>query len=186
MVHDADPVRHQERLLLVVRHVHERRPEPALDRFQLKLHLFAQLHVERRQRLVEQQHGRPVHERPRQGDALLLPARQLPRAPALEPVHAHHAQHLVHALAELGLADLAQAKSVGDVPEHGHVREQLVVLEDHVHVAPVRWLVGHVLAAEQDPAASGSSKPASMRSDVVLPQPDGPSSEKNSPSRIPG
>ena len=27
----------------------------------------------------------------------------------------------------------------------------------------------------------GVSKPASMRSSVVLPQPDGPSSEKNSP-----
>src|SRR5512147_3288133 len=30
----------------------------------------------------------------------------------------------------------------------------------------------------------GISKPASMRSKVVLPQPDGPSSAKNSPSRI--
>src|SRR5687767_6818247 len=30
----------------------------------------------------------------------------------------------------------------------------------------------------------GSSKPASMRSNVVLPQPDGPSSEKNSPRRM--
>ncbi len=32
--------------------------------------------------------------------------------------------------------------------------------------------------------AVGSSKPAMQRSSVVLPQPDGPSSEKNSPSRI--
>ena len=31
--------------------------------------------------------------------------------------------------------------------------------------------------------ASGSSKPAIIRSEVVLPQPDGPSSEKNSPAR---
>src|SRR5882757_20601 len=31
---------------------------------------------------------------------------------------------------------------------------------------------------------SGSSKPAIMRSDVVLPQPDGPSSEKNSPAAM--
>jgi len=30
----------------------------------------------------------------------------------------------------------------------------------------------------------GLSKPAIMRSSVVLPQPDGPSSEKNSPSRM--
>src|SRR5215218_5705967 len=32
--------------------------------------------------------------------------------------------------------------------------------------------------------SSGVSKPASMRRSVVLPQPDGPSSAKNSPSRI--
>ncbi len=32
--------------------------------------------------------------------------------------------------------------------------------------------------------ASGCSKPAIIRSDVVLPQPDGPSIEKNSPPRI--
>ncbi len=32
--------------------------------------------------------------------------------------------------------------------------------------------------------AVGSSKPASMRSSVVLPQPEGPSSEKNSPRRM--
>src|SRR4051794_18803793 len=31
---------------------------------------------------------------------------------------------------------------------------------------------------------SGVSKPASMRSSVVLPQPDGPSSAKNSPARM--
>ena len=32
--------------------------------------------------------------------------------------------------------------------------------------------------------ASGSSKPPIIRSSVVLPQPEGPSSEKNSPRRI--
>ena len=35
-----------------------------------------------------------------------------------------------------------------------------------------------------DRPASGCSKPARMRSSVVLPQPDGPSSAKNSFSRI--
>ena len=32
--------------------------------------------------------------------------------------------------------------------------------------------------------SSGVSKPASMRNKVLLPQPDGPSSAKNSPARI--
>ena len=43
---------------------------------------------------------------------------------------------------------------------------------------------GHVLAVEQDPARrSAARSPAIIRSVVVLPEPDGPSIEKNSPSR---
>ena len=52
-VHHGDPIRHGERLFLVVRHVHERCPELELDPFQLQLHLLSQLHVERPQGLVE-------------------------------------------------------------------------------------------------------------------------------------
>ena len=44
--------------------------------------------------------------------------------------------------------------------------------------------VGDVDPAELDPPAVGSSKPPIIRRVVVLPQPDGPSSEKNSPGRI--
>ena len=46
---------------------------------QLELHLLAELQVERAERLVEQQHARPVDERARQRDPLLLTARELPR-----------------------------------------------------------------------------------------------------------
>ena len=35
-----------------------------------------------------------------------------------------------------------------------------------------------------DPSLVGSSKPPIIRSSVVLPQPDGPSREKNSPRRL--
>ena len=75
-VHDGDPVGHRERLLLVVRHVDEGRAELGLDPLQLELHLLAQLHVERAQRLVEQQGRGLVDERPRQRDALLLASRK--------------------------------------------------------------------------------------------------------------
>ena len=49
---------------------------------ELELHLLAQLEVEGAQRLVEEQHGGLVDERPGEGDPLLLAARQLP-GPAL-------------------------------------------------------------------------------------------------------
>ena len=41
---------------------------------------------------------------------------------------------------------------------------------------------GDILAVEQDRPEVGSSSPAIMRSVVVLPQPEGPSMTKNSPS----
>ena len=73
-VHDRDAVGHRERLLLVVRDVEERDPDLALDRLELHLHLLAQLEVERAERLVEQQHRGPVHERARERHALALAA----------------------------------------------------------------------------------------------------------------
>ena len=72
--HHGDAVGHGERLFLVVRDVQEGDAHLALDALQLDLHLLAQLEVERAQRLVEQQHRRPVHQRPRQRHALLLAA----------------------------------------------------------------------------------------------------------------
>ena len=55
------------------------------------------------------------------------------------------------------------------------------MLKDGVDVAPVGRDPRDVLAVEQDAAAVGCSNPAIIRSVVVLPQPEGPSSEKNSP-----
>ena len=54
-------------------------------------------------------------------------------------------------------------------------------------MAMSRWLAGRWLTSSPSMSISpevGSSSPAIMRSVVVLPQPDGPSSMKNSPSPI--
>ena len=84
----------------------------------------------------------------------------------------------------LGLRDLADHQAVRDVVADGHVREQRVVLEDRVHVAIERRDRRDVRAVEQDPAGGRQSRsPAIIRRVVVLPEPDGPSIEKNSPSR---
>ena len=52
--------------------------ELALQGFQLKLHLLAQLEVQRPQRFVQQQDARLVDEGPGDGDALALAAGELP------------------------------------------------------------------------------------------------------------
>ena len=56
-VHDGDPVGDRERLLLVVGDVDRRDPELELDPADLLAQLHAHLRVERRERLVEQQHA---------------------------------------------------------------------------------------------------------------------------------
>ena len=70
----GDAVRHDHGFFLVVRHKHERDADFALQGLQLHLHLAAQVGVQRRERFVEQQQLRPVHQRAGQSDALLLAA----------------------------------------------------------------------------------------------------------------
>ena len=79
LVHHRDPVRQRERLGLVVRHVDERDADLLLQVDELELHVLAQLRVERRERLVEQQHRRMRDQRARDRDALLLAAGELVR-----------------------------------------------------------------------------------------------------------
>ena len=78
-----DLVGHRHRLDLVVRDVDHRRPQALVQRGDLRAHLHAQLGVEVRQRLVEQEDRRLAHDRAADRHALPLAAREL-RRPALE------------------------------------------------------------------------------------------------------
>ena len=147
---DRDPVAHRERLLLVVGDEHERDAEVALHLLELDLHLAAQLEVERAERLVEQQHPRPVHQRPGERDPLALAAGELVRAAVPEARQPHRLERLQGAGAGLGPRHLLDPQAVGHVLQHAHVREQCVVLEDRVDVAGERRQVRDVVAAQQD------------------------------------
>ena len=84
VVHDDDPVGHGHRFDLVVRHVDAGRSQPAMQLANLAAHLDAQLRVEIRQRLVEQEDLRISNDRPAHRDALPLAARELSRPPVEE------------------------------------------------------------------------------------------------------
>jgi hypothetical protein len=138
-----------------VRDVHEGDAEIALERLQEELHLLAQLQVERPERLVEEEHARVVDERAREGDALLLPARELPRLAPTEPAELHELEHPLDPRPEILALDPAAAEAEGDVLRDREVREERVALEDRVHVAPVRRQPGDVAVAEVDRAGGG-------------------------------
>jgi hypothetical protein len=91
---------------------------------------------------------------------------------------------LVDARLDLVLGHLADLQAVGHVVEHAHVRVQRVVLEHHGDVALGRLqLVDHRPPMEISPPLTSSS-PATMRSSVDLPQPEGPTMTMNSRSAI--
>ena len=92
-VHDRDHVRQGERLGLIVGDVDGGEPELALNALEFEAHALAQLGVEVRKRLVEQEELRLHDERPRQGEALLLAARELGRGAVREIIERNRAQH---------------------------------------------------------------------------------------------
>src|SRR5680860_878779 len=81
VLHDADPIRHGEGFLLVVCHVDERDTDLSLDVLEFDLHGLTQLQVECAERLVEEEHLRPVDEGAGECDALLLATGELVRFP---------------------------------------------------------------------------------------------------------
>ncbi len=102
-VHHRDAVGDRERLLLVVRDVDRRDPELELDPPDLLAQLHAHLRVERRERLVEEQHARLDRERARERDALLHAAGELVRVALARVAEPDELEQLVDPLPPVGL-----------------------------------------------------------------------------------
>ena len=154
-VHHGDPVRQRERLGLVVRHVDERDADLLLQVDELDLHLLAQLGIERRQRLVEQQHRRMRDERPRDGHALLLAAGQLVRIALAETREPNVGERFGDFRADLPARRLRHLERKRDVALDGHVRKERVALEHRAHRPVFGRPVGEILPVEQDAASIG-------------------------------
>ena len=135
VAHHDDAVRHRECLFEIVGDVDRGHAEPVLQLAQFDAHVGAQLGVEVRERLVEQQDLRLEHEGARQRDALLLPAGELRGSALRERAHLHHAERVRDLLGDLLLALAPDAQAVRDVLEHRHVRPDRVGLEHHREAA---------------------------------------------------
>ena len=94
-----------------------------------------------------------------------------------------HCQRL-HApcLRASSFADAFDHQPIGHVLADRHMRKQRIVLEHRIDVALVRRHALCRFAENFDMSGSGCSNPAISRRHVVLPEPDGPSIAKNSPS----
>ena len=74
-----------------------------MEALDLAAHLVAQLGVEIRQRLVEQEDARIAHDGAADRDALALAARELARIAVEQRANAQHRRRALHALFDLGL-----------------------------------------------------------------------------------
>jgi hypothetical protein len=152
----------------------ESHAELALDQLELELHLPAQLEVERSERLVEQQHPRPVHERAGESDPLLLAARELARLAGFEAGEIDELEDLPHAPTDVVPTDPRAAHAEGDVLEDREVWKERVALEDRVHIALVGRKPEHALAAEKNRSFGGLLEAADHSQRRRLPAAGGP------------
>src|SRR5439155_13234374 len=121
--------------------------------------LLAQLHahfrVERRERLVEEQHTWLDRERAGESHALLHAARELMRVAVGRRSEPDELEQLADAPATVLLLPSTDLQPELDILARRHVWEQRVRLEDHPHVALVGRDVRHVLAVDDDTALVG-------------------------------
>ena len=182
LVEHDDPVGEGERLSLVVRDVDEGRSRLTMDAAQLGLHLEPDPQVERRERLVQQQHARPVDERTSERDALELAAGELMRRRRSNPTRRTSLSASV-TRASMSGAPLTRSPNAtfSKTSRCGKSAARWKTM-----FTGRRW--GGMRVTSRPCSSSrpsvGRMNPATIRSSVVFPQPDGPSSVTNSPSEI--
>ena len=122
----------------------------ALDLDELALHALAQLEVEGRERLVEEQDLRLVDDGACDGDALLLAARERRDVGVLIAVEVDELQRVLDLIADIGCRLALDLEAEGDVLRDIHVREQGILLEHRVDLPLLRRQLRDVLPVEQD------------------------------------
>ncbi len=127
LVHDHYAIRHFERLFLSVSDEEAGDVDLVMQPAEPAAEVFPHLGVERPERLVQQEDLRLHRQRAGEGNALLLPARELRGIAVGQRFELHQPQQFQHALADIRLGRplraRAHAEAKGDVLEHAEVAE---------------------------------------------------------------
>jgi len=140
----------------------------ALQRAQFGAHVLAQLQIQRRQRLVEQQHLGLHRQRAGDRHPLALAARQLARHPLAIALQRDQREQRVGLRPARLAVHPARLKPEGDVVAHAHQRKQRKGLKNHRSRPLVRAKPRHVAAADLDAALGRLQKPRDHAQDGGL------------------
>ena len=173
--HDDDEIAQRHRLGLIVRHVDRRHLQVSLDPEDLGTHLHAQLRVEVRQRLVHQERLRLANDRASHRHALPLAARELARPFAEKLLQVEDLRCLLHPPFDLLLLELSDLQAQAPCSDR---RSCADTGRSSGRPSRCRGRPGGTSFTTRSPIAIvpsvRSSRPAIIRSTVVLPHPDGP------------
>ena len=150
LVHHDDAVGQRHRLFLVVGDVDEGSLEHFVQPVAFRAQFAAQLGVEARQRLIEQEGRRIGHQRAGERDTLGFAARALARHLVEQMADAHHLRHFAYAFDAVLRRHLLHAQAELDVLRHVLVREQSVALEHHAEPAVARLQIVDHLPVDAD------------------------------------
>jgi hypothetical protein len=150
LVHHRDAVRQRQRLVLGVRDKYEGDADFALQVDEFALHFLAQLGVQRRQWLVQQQQAGAIHQPPRQRHPLLFPAGEFVGIGGGLVLQMHVGKRLPDPRLHRGRILARHFERKGNVLRHAHVRKQRVALEHCMQRPLFGWRVGNVAAVEED------------------------------------
>jgi len=164
MIHHRNAIRQHQGFGLIVGDVDKGGTERGLQLLELNFHMLAQFQVQCAQGFIQQQQCRFQHHTARNRDPLTLPAGQLIDTLVGSARQSDTFEHGLGALVPLRPVHAATRQPEGHILADRHHRKQRQLLKHHV-----------------DRPASGSVKPAIIRSSVVLPQPEGPRMEKKLP-----
>ena len=171
------PVPEPDRLPHVVGHEEHGQPALAADPVQLLVQQVAGHRVERTERLVHEQHVGVLRERAGERYPLAHAAGELVWPLAAEPAEVHGLEEFRSPLTALGFGHALGAQRELDVARGGEPGKQASFLEHHRDLpptSPAPFIArGHLTGGGRPSATSDSS--------VLLPHPEAPMRQTNSP-----
>src|SRR5579871_5622080 len=150
VAHDGDPVREDQRLALIMRHIDRGAAMLVVQPAELQLHGLPQLAIERAERFVHQQNIGLDDEGARERDPLLLASGELADGARRESIQLQQGKGAVHPGADFGGRDPPRPETIGDVFEDGEMGKERIALEHHADVPEASRQPGDVASSDID------------------------------------